>query len=148
MWFRRPFAWYQNCAVNTKNLLIIEWYNVLQNLNSLKHRNYALYYWKIPWVSYELPLNDYSYFKNVTTLTCIVFIHHAKATKMRRHIILSTKNMIRGSIQVYQSVRCFVKWIKNLINEEITQIYHIKVHQWMVLRWWLAFYVSMVSVWC
>ena len=148
MWFRRPFAWYQNCAVNTKELLIIEWYSVLQNLNSLKHRNYALYYWKIPWVSYELPLNDYSYFENVTTFTCIVLIHHAKATKMCRHIMSSTKNMIRGSLKVYQSYRCSAKWIEHLINEGIKQTSHITVHQWMVLRLWPAFYVSMGSIGC
>ena len=134
MLFRRPFAWYQNCAIHTKELLNIEWYSVLQNVNSLEHRNYTTYHRKFPWVSYESPLNDYIYFENPTAFTCFVFIHLAKATKMCRLLILSTKNMMRRSIKVYQSVRCLVKWIIHSVNEGIKQTYHITVHQWMVLR--------------
>ena len=59
---------------------------------------------------------------------------------------LATKNMIRGFIKVYKSVGCSVKWIKHSVNEGIKHTYHIPVDQQMVLRWWLALYVSMGSM--
>ena len=148
MLFRRPFAWYQICAIHTKELLNIEWYSVLPNVKSLKHRNCNTYHRNIPWMSNKSPLNDSTDLEKVTAFLCIVFIHHAKAIKMYCFIILSTENMTRGSIRVYQNARCSVKWFKNSVKKEIKQTHRITVHQWMVLRWWHAFYLFYGNMEC
>ena len=146
--FRRRFAWYQNCAIHTNKLLNIECYSVLWNVNSLVHRNYTWYHRKIPKVSYELPLNNSCYFENATAFTCDVLMYHAKATKRCRIIISSTKNSIRSSIKVYQSDQCPVRCVRHSANEGIKQTYHVAVHQWINLSYWLAFFVSMGSKGC
>ena len=80
-------------------------------------------------------LIDHTYLETATAFMCIVVMHHAKAIKICCLIILSTENMIRGSIKVYQNARCSVKWIKNSVKKGIKLTYRITVHQWMVLPW-------------
>ena len=99
-------------------------------------------------MSYQSPLNDSTDLEKVTAFWCIVFMHHAKAIKMYFIIILSTENMTRGSIRVYQNARCSVKWFKNSVKKEIKQTHRITVHQWMVLRWWHAFYLFYGNIGC